>query len=181
MTKPTKKQKAFMDFTNEEIKYELNIQCRELNKDVENLMECLRKQEKDNKAILFVGRNFKKVILPYEEYQKMYQHLEAIDNAKPSEALKELDDISYLVLNEIDDLKNKELWKSYFNTIKQALLKSQEQEKVLKIMFEKKVDMCELKICIDEYEDSLYQYNKRTIEKFKLTQEEFELLKRYFK
>ena len=49
--------------------------------------------------------------------------LKAIKEAEPSEALRKLDDISYLVLNEIDDLKNKELWKSYFNTIKQALLK----------------------------------------------------------
>jgi len=49
--------------------------------------------------------------------------------------------------------------------------------KALEIIKEKQVDVCELKICIDEYEDSLYQYNKRTIEKFRLTEEEFNLLK----
>ena len=49
--------------------------------------------------------------------------------------------------------------------------------KALEIIKEKQVDVCELKICIDEYEDSLYQYNKRTIEKFRLTKEEFNLLK----
>lgn len=51
--------------------------------------------------------------------------LQAIKEAKPSEAMRELDDISYLVLNEIDDLKNKELWKSYFTNIKQALLQAE--------------------------------------------------------
>jgi len=49
--------------------------------------------------------------------------------------------------------------------------------KALEIIKNKKVDVCELKICIDEYEDSLYQYNKRTIEKFRLTQDEFDTLK----
>jgi len=49
--------------------------------------------------------------------------------------------------------------------------------KALEIIKNKQVDVCELKICIDEYEDSLYQYNKRTIEKFRLTKEEFNLLK----
>lgn len=171
MIKPTKKQIAFMNFTNEEIKYELNVKCRELNKDLSNLMECLRKQEKDNKAILFVGRNFKKVILPYEEYQKMYQRLEAIDNANPSEALEV---VGYLK----DHHLNAVPYYDWLNEIEQYILKAQEQEKVLEIVKEKQVDICELKICIDEYEDSLYQYNKRTIEKFKLTQEEFDLLKK---
>ena len=60
--------------------------------------------------------------------------LQAIKEAKPSEALRVLDDISYLVLCEIDDLKNKELWKSYFTTIKQALLKAQENEQILNIL-----------------------------------------------
>lgn len=56
--------------------------------------------------------------------------LKAIDNANPSEALRKLDYISYLVLNEIDDLKNKELWKSYFDTIKEALLNAQEHNSI---------------------------------------------------
>lgn len=63
--------------------------------------------------------------------QEMEKELKAIKESNPSEAIRMLDDISYLVLNEIDDLKNKELWKSYFITIKQALLKAQEQEKEL--------------------------------------------------
>lgn len=53
-----------------------------------------------------------------------------------------------------------------------------EFQKILKIIKKKNVDICELKICIDEYDDSLYQYNKSmNIKQFKLTQEEFDTLK----
>ena len=62
--------------------------------------------------------------------------LESIDNAEPSEALKKLDDISYLVLNEIDDLKNKELWKSYFNNIKQALIKAEKEHNSINLLMQ---------------------------------------------
>ena len=105
------------------------------------------------------------------------QRLEAIDNANPSEALECLEkikdgfgcDMAYYDLN------------LEYETVEQALLKAQEQEKVLSIIKEKKVDVCELKICIDEYDDSLYQYNKRNIEQFKLTPEEFDAVKRWVK
>lgn len=51
-------------------------------------------------------------------------------------------------------------------------------KKVLEIIKEKQVNISLLRYCLDEWVDSLYQYNKRTnIEKFKLTQEEFDLLK----
>lgn len=57
-------------------------------------------------------------------------------------------------------------------------IKAKRKIKALEIIKEKVVDICELKICIDEYDDSLYQYNKRmNIKLFKLTQEEFNLLK----
>ena len=67
-----------------------------------------------------------------------------------------------------------------FNTIKQALIKAQEQEKVLNIIKNKDVDMFNLKIAllqnsVDVYNSSIpieYEGNK-------LTQEEFELLKRW--
>ena len=81
------------------------------------------------------------------------QRLESIDNAKPSEVIKKLDDISYLVLNEIDDLKNKELWKSYFNTIKQALIKAQETEKE-NAYIEKIKTMMKQKDCVLRYIES---------------------------
>ena len=106
--------------------------------------------------------------------KKCYQRLEAIENAEPSEALEKLNEL----LNW--DGASKVKFALYYS-IKQSLLRAQEQEKVLEIIFEKQVDVCELKICIDVYEDSLYQYNKRTIERFRLTPEEFDTLKEYFK
>ncbi len=80
-----------LDKMDDETKYEFNVYCRQLNKDLTNLMGCLRKQDEDNKPILYAGRHLKKVILPYEEYQKMQQRLESIDNANPSEVLDYLD------------------------------------------------------------------------------------------
>ena len=60
----------------DETKYEFNVYARELGKDLTNLMELLRQQDKDNKPILYAGKHIKrKVILPYEEYQKMQQAL----------------------------------------------------------------------------------------------------------
>ena len=97
----------------------------------------------------------------------------------------EYDTIKYsLIKAQEDEEENKRLWNDITTISKQytdLMLEYQEQKRVLEIIFEKQVDVCELKICIDVYEDSLYQYNKRTIERFRLTQEEFELLKEYFK
>lgn len=59
----------------EETKYELNLFGREINKDLTNLMDLLRKQDKDNKPVFYVGKHIRKVILPVEEYQKMCQSL----------------------------------------------------------------------------------------------------------
>lgn len=104
------------------------------------------------------------------------QRLEAIDNAEPSEALECLHTIAFNTQFIAGMNFGNELI-----TIKQALLKAQEQEKVLKIINEKCVDMFNLKIAllqnsVDVYNSSIpieYEGNK-------LTQEEFELLKQYF-
>ena len=64
----------------EETKYEFNVYARQLNKDLTNLMDLLKKQDKDNKPILYAGKHLKKVILPVEEYQKMCQRLNEYDN-----------------------------------------------------------------------------------------------------
>lgn len=63
-----------------------------------------------------------------------------------------------------------------FTNIKQVLLKAQEQEKVLKIIFEKKVDTFYLRQCF-KVKDGLEKYNNCCKVGYKLTQEEFELLK----
>ena len=101
------------------------------------------------------------------------QRLEAIDNAEPSEALEKLGDISYLVLNEIDDLKNKELWKSYFGTIKQALIQKTKKEQAWDIVVKKNVDVGLIKKL-----GSAGQYNSHKWDWMpNLTEEEFNTLK----
>lgn len=64
-----------------------------------------------------------------------------------------------------------------------ALLKERTngQEKVLEILFKKQVDLGWLWYCIYECVNSLNEYNKKMpIEKFKLTEEEYDLIKRYY-
>ena len=106
------------------------------------------------------------------------QRLEAIDNAKPSEALEELFKTSYFCSKEEYDKIN-----SCYDSIKQALIKAQEQEKVLSIVFEKNVDVLELRILIKHHNDRmvLKLYNRQYKKEWQLTQEEFNLLKEYFK
>ena len=130
-----------------ELEYEINNFANLLHKDCMNLMECLKKQSEDNKPILYLGKHYEKVILPYEEYQKMCNRLESIDNANPSEALKCLERIiektdcmnntcvhlpKCLKDNKcrynIDDLMCPDY--EMANHIKQYILKAQEQEKL---------------------------------------------------
>ncbi len=111
-----------------------------------NLMECLKKQSEDNKPILYLGKHYEKVILPLKEYQKMCNRLESIDNANPSEALECLDKLKGMEISSMpfsDEYGTQEVdlndirkvgsqlntdFREYTATIKQALLKAQEQE-----------------------------------------------------
>lgn len=130
------------------------------------------------------------------------QRLEAIEKSEPSEALKMLDDLYSNITEEIDYY-----WKGYercedevhkydndFDTIKQALIKSQEQEKVLEILKSKKyipLDKINPRFWdnkkdydeIVDYEFYLWICEEEceyvVKEEQKLTQEEFELLKRW--
>lgn len=116
-------------------------------------------------------------IVPYfcEKIEKALQRLEAIDNANPSEALEEtLRDIAYDLEN--DD--NPFLRDRYYGLldVKQALLKSQEQEKVLEIILEKNVDIGLLKRS-ENWLDYYTRFKHRTGKNTELTEEEFELLK----
>lgn len=131
------------------------------------------------------------------------QRLEAIDNAKPSEALGTLDGLYSNVTEEINWH-----WKGYarcneevhkydddFKCIKQALIKSQEQEKVLSIIKEKHISVWRFRNIVFGYEqkqngnnvNDTYEYYTHCFgyyhEGFEfelLTEEEFELLKQYF-
>lgn len=98
--------------------------------------------------------------------EKALLRLEAIDQAKPSEALKCLERMWC-------DLP--QYYEEEYNTVKQALLKAQEQEKVLSIIKEKNVDM---DILTDV--DTLEEYNSKMNWSYRrLTQEEFSTLKEW--
>lgn len=116
------------------------------------------------------------LIHDYEIIKQALQRLEAIDNANPSEALEKLDKVNNY-LNDVYDYKEiKAERRKDIDSIKQALIKAQEQEKVLEIIKKKNVMVFLLKVS-----KSIDEYNFHTSEKDELTQEEFELLKRYFK
>lgn len=114
------------------------------------------------------------------ELSRLYE----IDNAKPSEALECLEHIkkddfnmiitTYPPLPAYNGVTKDEM----FNKIQQALLKAQEQEKILSIIKEKDVDVKLLKLStnwLDYYTRVKHKTGKNT----ELTEEEFELLKRW--
>lgn len=113
--------------------------------------------------------------------------LKAIKEAKPSQALeclKEIDSMQfhrsidtyvYEIKSEISETQYLDNTNEFY-TIKQALIKAQEQEKVLNIIKEKDVDTFMLMLC-----DNVEQHNSGLKNKpnRQLTQEEFDLLKRW--
>ena len=137
--------------------------------------------------------------------------LQAIKEANPSEALKELNEIIEYI-TEDKRVKYKATILFDCKIIKQALLKAQELEKensvlkacikdweddyehlkfalykekeVLEVVFKKEVSISYLKSCIfdtniEMFEDGLEEYNFLTSNEDRLTQEEFDLLKRW--
>ena len=125
----------------------------------------------------------------YKILKQALQHLEFIDNANPSEALEYLEKVKshFRVIDQDILMKEKKfeyIWlkpyDEYCDTIKQALLKAQEQEKVLSIIKEKNVDIFFIKFC-----KAVEKYNleicKNSSFAYGLTEEEFELLKEILK
>ena len=113
--------------------------------------------------------------------KQVLDYLKAIEKSKPSEALECL----LRFKNFFTDRARKEpdnpfndKWLENIDIIKQALIKSQEQEKVLEILFEKNVDIIMIRMSetLDKYNRMIYKDNFNRKE---LTQEEFDLLKRY--
>ena len=100
-----------------------------------------------------------------------------IEQANPSEALEQ---VKFFKSQDFYD----EIGQHYgfiderCKVIEEALIKAQEQKQVLEIIKEKDVDIYILKNCktVDEYNSSVVHIVGETRE---LTQEEFELLKRY--
>lgn len=115
---------------------------------------------------------------------KALTELKQINEAKPSEALECLEKLKNYAKSDLDSIpqyfydlcvkKNKEI-DNIVENIKQALLKAQEQEKVLEIIKEKNVDIKYLRDC-----ETVGEYNKYcddlTDEK-PLTEKEFDTVK----
>ncbi len=108
--------------------------------------------------------------------QQSLLRLDEIENANPSEALECFKEIEERCKNDYEDCIVWYDYKKELYTIKQTLLKSKEQERVLEIIKEKEVNLGMLKTC-----KTVEQYNAgcRIFERNELTQEEFDLLKRY--
>ena len=114
--------------------------------------------------------------------KKALQRLEQIENAKPSEALRavnnELEDCyEYEKRTGINNVVSMAISKELLIEIQQSLIKSQEQEKVLEIIFEKNVDVWQLKQCDFERYNFWIRVYWSDFRK-ELTEEEFEILKR---
>ena len=109
--------------------------------------------------------------------EQALQRLEAIDNAEPSEALESLERVKGYYAGGIISVEVYLEETEEYNTVKQALLKAQKQEKVLEIIFEKNVEIYWLK-----HSKTVEEYNKHIKnlrDTFNLTQEEFDTLKRW--
>lgn len=109
--------------------------------------------------------------------KKALQRLEAIDNANPSEALECFENMQHRIASNISTIE--------YATIKQALIKAQEQEKVLKVIKEKALpkqerDLIKQSENYEQYLIKLSWWSYKTYLTPK-TEEEFELLKRYLK
>ncbi len=112
-----------------------------MEKELEALEIYLDKRIKDIKNYLEFNERSEdeKDFTPSKELQICYlaKRMLAIDNAKRSEALKCLN-----ILGDFEWHKKsfKESFSDLFNTLELSIIKAQEQEKVLKILFEKRVD-----------------------------------------
>ena len=113
---------------------------------------------------------------PYNEDSS----LEAIENSNPSEAISRIEDCLY---EDPYADRNDVSYENDIATIKQALLKSQEQEKVLEIIKEKGLPLVEKDMIkqSENYEQYCIKYSwcKMKNASIQKTEEEFELLKRY--
>ena len=134
-----------------------------------------------------IGHN---LLLIKDIIEQALERLEAIDNANPSEALNGLEFICKILNEKRIDVKW--LFKKDYNTIKQALLKAQEDEKL-------KVDICEMfgldnlfpyndtKAILKELEEYMGRKNQlwvdfmKTSKKFKEQKKALEIIKEHIK
>lgn len=109
--------------------------------------------------------------------KRALQRLEAIENANSSDVFEYVENIQGEIewAFEFNNGKIEEYDPRIMNIIKQYILKAQEQEKVLKIIKEKNVDVRFLRTC-----NVLNDYNYCQYLSDELSQEEFDTLKHYF-
>ena len=159
---------------------------KQVNELINKVEEYKNKTGKDNPT---VSMSLKLLISIQNAIQPALQRLESIDNANPSEALKKLEMLSDCAeamkeapssnwveyANSENELDLK-LWMAY-EDLKDYILKSQEQEKMFKIIKERQVNFSLLMISnnVEDYNFYIpYVEHKRC-----LTKEEFDLLKRW--
>jgi len=129
--------------------------------------------------------------------KQVLDDLKVIDNANSSEALERLEEIGKTIMftdeETLESKTLKEIMPNHYKNIKQAIIKAQEQEKVLSIIKEKCLTNCNLALVEDnvhyenyckEFEYFLNKYNEspngfEITKEDLLAQEEFELLKRW--
>ena len=135
-----------------------------------------------NNVVLDENNDYREIEKSYNLIKQALKRLEAIDNAKPSKALKCLKEIHFFVNGSRIDGEKYEQKLQEINTIKQVIIKAQEQEKVLEIINGKNVDIRRFKFIWNSIltkEEKLKEYNSAQREQDKISQEEFELLKRW--
>ena len=124
-----------------------------------------------------------------EALNTIKNHLEAIDNAEPSEALKKLEMLSDCAeamkeepsSNWIEYADNEteldyQLWRAY-EDLKSALLKAEKEHKALEIIKEKNVDILDVKLYENYEHYCRAKEDSRLRKDWWLTKEEFNLLK----
>lgn len=122
----------------------------------------------------------------HEQLLKWLKELQAIKEANPNEALNWLEKSKNMMIENNGDFIAFECLKVY-NVCKQALVKAQGQEKVLKIIKEKNVDIATLKESktLEEYNRNAWKvehYGKfKDVYRLQLIQEEFDLVKEMMK
>ena len=116
-----------------------------------------------------------------EVIEQALERLKSIDTSNPNEVLKVFKEFKKILLENIV-LLDTDLQR--LNTIEQSLLKAQEQEKVLKLIFKKNVDINEIKIllanlkhCDDAERCKRYNISRKV--GYKLKFEEFDLIKEW--
>ena len=174
----------------------LDQELKLLQQQKDNLLRKQARAKTDNETKYWQFRidKFNEKINLFNYIKASLNRLKAIDNANPSEALEVLSFMSgYMIPTANGNKFLKDFCDKEFSTIKQALLKAQEQEKenaeykkVLEIIVKKKIDVNNFQTSLMVMSNFTYRYyinNSRdyhTCIMFELlTQEEFELIKRW--